>query len=192
MVNLETSTLTATTASATTSGLSSTPVTATDSSQQSMSANTAISQTSQMPPLTTLSTVTAIGPHTTMTLHLAPVNPTPQPTASECPKPQASKTNTAPAGRIAGSVIGSMAGLALIILLLSWCMKRKRKIKLTFKRKNSDLPTEADEAKQVHEETATAIREMQRNNDMRSPRSFDFGLPQIPQHPPMNPPQKWI
>ncbi|KAL2444342.1 hypothetical protein ABEF95_016680 [Exophiala dermatitidis] len=89
---------------------------------------------------TTLSSM----PATTKTLSLVVASRTS--TATKCPtsKPKpanSSPKSTTPPGTIAGSVIGSMAGLTLIILLLTWCFRRKKKVRFTFKRKTQTTTT---------------------------------------------------
>ncbi|KAL2444423.1 hypothetical protein ABEF95_016773 [Exophiala dermatitidis] len=93
---------------------------------------------------TTLSSM----PATTKTLSLVVASRTSTATKCPTPKPGSSRPNsTTPPGTIAGSVIGSMAGLALIILLLTWCFRRKKEVKFTFKRKTETTTAEQQSSK---------------------------------------------
>ncbi|KIW92246.1 uncharacterized protein Z519_07230 [Cladophialophora bantiana CBS 173.52] len=142
-----------------------------------------------------------MAPGTTMTIHLVPATPsssaniTAGATSSKCPKPTAStaaNSTPTPPATIAGSVIGSMAGLALIVSLLVWCCRRKRKI--TFKRKvqKTDHEEQSNELRSVKEERDQALRCLEQNKTFPSPRSFDFGLPQVPKNSSPVMPQQWI
>ncbi|KAL2410019.1 hypothetical protein ABEF92_007904 [Exophiala dermatitidis] len=171
---------------------------------------------------TTLSSM----PATTKTLSLVVASRTS--TATKCPtsKPKpanSSPKSTTPPGTIAGSVIGSMAGLALIILLLTWCFRRKKKVRFTFKRKTqtTTTTTEPPSSKSTAEKeledgqssassnittnsayqgannnnanvTGQSPNQWHGNRPLPSPRSLDFGLPQIPQHSTAFLPKQWI
>ncbi|KIW83231.1 hypothetical protein Z517_02476 [Fonsecaea pedrosoi CBS 271.37] len=138
-----------------------------------------------------------------MTVHLISATPSSSvdafasATSSECPKITASSTTKStrtPPATIAGSVIGSMAGLALIVTLLIWCCRRKRKIKLTFKRKvqKTDQEEQLNELQSVREARDQALRRLENNDKaLPSPRSFDFGLPPIPKNSSPVMPQQW-
>jgi hypothetical protein len=83
-----------------------------------------------------------------------------------------------------------MAGLALIALLLLWCLKRRKqqkKVSLSFNRtvkNNGGHPTK-DDVEAIKKERDLALQNLEHNNNalVPSPRSFDFGLPTIPQGP---------
>ncbi|EXJ88687.1 hypothetical protein A1O1_05618 [Capronia coronata CBS 617.96] len=131
---------------------------------------------------------------TTKTLSLVVASPSLKPTTSPCPTPGISKPKPPPPGTIAGSVVGSMAGLALIILLLTWCMRRKRKVKFTFKRKskNPDQERNSEDVESKPEPSVAALWTAEQNKPLPSPRSFDFGLPRIPQNSTALMPKQWI
>ncbi|EXJ74401.1 uncharacterized protein A1O5_02697 [Cladophialophora psammophila CBS 110553] len=142
-----------------------------------------------------------VGPGTTKTIHLVPATPgstaniTASASSSKCPKPTASTTANStppPPATIAGSVIGSMAGLALIVSLLVWCCRRKRKI--TFKRKvqKTDQEEQSNELRSVKEERDQALWCLEQNKTLPSPRPVDFGLPQVPKNSGPVMPQQWI
>ncbi|KIX99107.1 uncharacterized protein Z520_05568 [Fonsecaea multimorphosa CBS 102226] len=146
-------------------------------------------------------TLTTVAPGTTLTISLASATPsssanaTASATSSKCPKPTASvttKPTPTPPATIAGSVIGSMAGLALIVTLLIWCCRRKRKI--TFKRKvqKIDQEEQSNELQSVKEERDQALRRLEHDKAIPSPRSFDFGLPQVPKTSSPVIPHQWI
>ncbi|OQU93952.1 hypothetical protein CLAIMM_00385 [Cladophialophora immunda] len=153
-------------------------------------------------PITTPdTTLTTAAPGTTMTKNLihatpsASANATGSATTSECAKPTASatpKSTPTPPATIAGSVIGSMAGLALIVTLLIWCCRRKRKI--TFKRKvqKTDQEEQSNELQSVKEERDQDLRRLEHGKMPPTPRSFDFGLPQVPTNSSPVMPQRWV
>lgn len=86
---------------------------------------------------------------TTKTFNLVSAGAT---TATDCPAStlSSSSAHTRPhsssAGIIAGSVIGSLAGLALLGLLISYCLKRKAGLKLKLKRKVEKRDSQTEEA----------------------------------------------
>ncbi|OCT48693.1 hypothetical protein CLCR_05150 [Cladophialophora carrionii] len=155
-------------------------------------------------------TLTTLSPATTMTLNLvhatsssgrASVSKATS-ASSECPKPTvsaaattASPKSSTPPGTIAGGVIGSMAGLAVIIALLLYCCRRKRKI--TFRRKvqKTDQEDQAHVLESITQEKDEAVRQLEQTRQSKplpSPRSFDFGLPKIQHSTSPVMPQRWI
>jgi len=87
-----------------------------------------------------------------------------------------------------------MAGLAMIVLLLLWCCRRKRKFKFTLKRKTictgeEDAPKDEEE---IQQDRDLALQSLEHNKHIASPRSFDFGLPKILQNSTPIMPKHWI
>ncbi|KAK5050344.1 hypothetical protein LTR84_003625 [Exophiala bonariae] len=128
---------------------------------------------------TTVSVTSTLG--TTKTLSLMSASTSSAiPRASECSS-QGGASRTAPAATIAGSVVGSMAGLALIGLLVSYLLKRKRKLrlKMTLKRKAEENKNNRDENRQIEtvmRERDRALEDLERTRSIASPKSFDFGF----------------
>lgn len=127
---------------------------------------------------TTISVTSTLG--TTRTLSLISAAPSSAlPRGSECPSNEVA-SGRAPAATIAGSVVGSMSGLALLGVLVSYLLKRKRKLKLklTVKRK-TETKDDGELARQmdnVTRERNQALDDLERTTAFASPRSFDFGF----------------
>ena len=85
------------------------------------------------------------------TLHSATLSATPTPEAATDPSHQA--------GRVAGGVIGSLAGLALLVFLLAWCCKRKQRIKL--KLRCARETKKEKEERRLKEERAKALQALE-------------------------------
>lgn len=156
----------------TTSTTEPTSLTATTDSSTSTSISTSSTRE------TTISVTSTLG--TTRTLSLISAAPSSAlPRGSECPSNDTA-SGRAPAATIAGSVVGSMAGLALLGVLVSYLLKRKRKLKLklTVKRK-TEAKDDGELARQmdtVTRERNQALDDLERTTAFASPRSFDFGF----------------
>ncbi|KAL6250150.1 hypothetical protein RBB50_002451 [Rhinocladiella similis] len=121
---------------------------------------------------------------TTKTVHLvsASASSTASATSSACPKPSSLSSTSKHSGAIAGGVLGGMAGLAMVLLLLLWCGRRRTKFKLTFNRKVVNTEEEPKNEDAIQQERGLAMPQLQQNKNVPSPRSFDFGLPKVPQN----------
>lgn len=168
---------------------------ATDSTVEPESTSTSDSSTQE----STVSVTSTVA--TTKTLNLVSATSSSAPRGSECPSRDASKSPPAPAATIAGSVVGSIAGLALVTLLISYCLRRKRKrnFKLTIKRKTEekDNREEAEQIENVVAERDQALEVLERRRSIVSPKSFDFGFnpsvqTPLPKHSTAVPPPQWI
>jgi hypothetical protein len=180
-----------------------------------------------LPSVTTDTTLTTTAPGTTLTISLISATPSSitiathsRATSSTCTKstfieatatskpshissPSLSGGSRTPAGTIAGGVIGSVAGLGLLIALLLYFCRHKRKF--SFKRKvvkkntltadqEEQLQTVAQELSEIKTAIARASVVTGSNKPLPapaiSPRSFDFGLPKIHRSPIM--PHRWL
>ncbi|KAK5029321.1 hypothetical protein LTS07_005783 [Exophiala sideris] len=121
---------------------------------------------------------------TTKTLSLASASHSASSSKTPCPTAGSAPSKSAPAGTVAGGVLGGVAGLAMIMLLLLWCCRRKRKVNITLKRntKNITQPESPKDVEAVNQDRDLALRALEQNQHVPSPRSFDFGLPKIPPH----------
>ncbi|EXJ77992.1 hypothetical protein A1O3_09151 [Capronia epimyces CBS 606.96] len=161
-----------------------------------VSAEGIIPLTSAVVPITAptvISDISSISAATTKTLNLVAATPSSTSTTSPCPKPGSSHPKST-TGTIAGSVIGIMAGLALLIVLLSWCFRRKSKVKLTFKRKPMEAEQEQDR-EDVESKPSTNVNPPdppEHSQPLPTPISFDFGLPRIPANSTASMPKQWI
>ncbi|KIW20421.1 hypothetical protein PV08_00996 [Exophiala spinifera] len=144
------------------------------------------------PPVTSI-TLSSTVP-TTKTIHLvsASASATSSATSSACPTQSSSSSSSKHSGAIAGGVLGGMAGVALILLLLLWCSRRHSKFKLTFKRKMINTVDEQKREDAVQQERGFAMQRLEQNHEIPSPRSFDFGLPKVPQNSTPIMPKQWI
>ncbi|KAI1613712.1 hypothetical protein EDD36DRAFT_463588 [Exophiala viscosa] len=139
-------------------------------------------------PPTTTASITSItvsrSVATTKTLSLASASHSSSSSKTPCPTASSTASKSAPAGTVAGGVLGGVAGLAMIMLLLLWCCRRKRKVNITFKRntKNITQPESPKDVEAVKQDRDLALQTLQQNQHIPSPRSFDFGLPNIPPH----------
>ncbi|KEF51804.1 uncharacterized protein A1O9_12141 [Exophiala aquamarina CBS 119918] len=172
-----------------------TTISGSSSSSSNSTQEATVSVTSTLGTTKTLSLVSATPP-------IGASRPAP-PRASECPSSDASHgSSSPPAATIAGSIVGSMAGLALVGLLVSYLLKRKRKwkAKLTIKKKTTTEENDSqrgEDAPQMGNVIAT-LEALERRS-LASPRSFEFGfnpatapLPALPKHSTAVRPPQWI
>lgn len=130
---------------------------------------------------------------TTKTLHLVSASAGTSPSASARPESDAAPSKSTPPGTIAVSVVGSMAGLALIVLLLTWCLGRRKSTKFTFNRKvqKVDPEDEPKDAEAIDRDRNGTLQRLERQS-VPSPRPFDFGLPTIPNDSTPIMPRRWM
>ncbi|KAJ9637626.1 hypothetical protein H2204_004775 [Knufia peltigerae] len=131
---------------------------------------------------------------TTKTIHLvsASTSATGSATSSACPEPSSSSSTSKHSGAIAGGVLGGMAGLAMLLVLLLWCGRRRSKFKFTFNRKLGKTEDEPKSEDAIRHERDLAMQQLEQNKSIPSPRSFDFGLPKVSQNSTPIMPKHWI